>query len=76
MLHQVWDIIRYADLWLNSASFMINGMLQSGWQLPRNNMFMWVSSVLVRLLDKKEHRKKNYFPAKCINYFRNDISCS
>lgn len=56
MLHQAWDITRYANLWLNSASLMINRMLESGWQLPRNNAFVWVSSVLVRLSDKKEQR--------------------
>lgn len=54
MLHQAWNIIRYANLWLNSASLRINRMLESGWQLPRNNVFMWVSLVLA----KQERTKK------------------
>lgn len=56
MLYQAWDIIRYANLWLNSASLMTNRMLESGWQLLRNNAFVWASSVSVRLSDKKEQR--------------------
>jgi len=57
MSHQAWDTIRHASLWLNSARLMTNGMLESGWQLPRSHASVWVSLVSVRLSDKNKERK-------------------
>lgn len=58
MLQQAWDIIRYADLQLSSASLMINRMLESGWQLPRKHVHVGFLSVGQTIRQERTKQEK------------------